>query len=63
VIVAGASYGLLFAILMWQALRGQSIVNPDGLTLAALAGWVFATASAAAVAVRRRAVGRAALVY
>ena len=63
VIVAGVSYGLLFAILMWQALRGQPIVNPDGLTLAALAAWAFATAAAAALAVRSRAVGSAALVY
>ena len=63
VIVAGVSYGLLFAILMWQALREQPIVNPDGLTLAALAAWAFATAAAAAVAVRSRAVGTAALVY
>jgi hypothetical protein len=63
VIVAGVSYALFFAILMWQALRGQPIVNPDGVTLAAVAGWAFTTAAAAAVAVRSRAVGRAALVY
>jgi hypothetical protein len=62
-IVAGLSYGLLFGILMWQALRGQPIVEPDGVTLAALAAWALATAAAAAVAARSRAIGRAALVY
>jgi hypothetical protein len=63
VVVAGVSYGLLFGILMWQALRGQPLVDPDGVTLAALAAWAVATAAAAAVAVRSKAVGRAALVY
>ncbi len=28
---------LLVVVLTWQALRGQSIIAPDGLTLAALA--------------------------
>ena len=42
-IVAGASYTLLFALFMWQALRGQSILNPDATTLGALAAWVTLT--------------------
>ena len=63
VIVAGTSYGLLFGILVWQALRGQSILAPDVATLTALAAWAFATAAAMAVATRSRAIGRAALVY
>ena len=40
--VIGAAYGALFALLLWQALRGQSVVAPDIVTLAA-----FATVSAA----------------
>ena len=44
VIVAGASYASLFAILLWQALRGQALIAPDGLTIAALAAWLVATA-------------------
>ena len=63
VIVAGLSYGLLFGILMWQALRGQPILDPDGVTLAALAVWAFATTAAAAGAARSRAIGGAAVVY
>lgn len=44
VIVAGLAYAALTALLVWQALRGQSIVHPDGLTLAALGGLAVATA-------------------
>jgi hypothetical protein len=44
--VAGASYLAIFAILLWQALRGQSMVQPDAVTLAALAVWASATATA-----------------
>ena len=47
VTVATASYALLFAILLWQALRGQSIVAPDVTTLAVLAGWAALSAVAA----------------
>jgi hypothetical protein len=45
VMVAAASYVALFAILLWQALRGQSLVHPDGATIAALAAWVILTAA------------------
>ncbi len=38
--VAGASYFGLIGLLTWQALRGQSIIAPDGLTLSAFAGLV-----------------------
>jgi hypothetical protein len=31
-------------VVTWQALRGQSIVHPDGLTLLALAGVVLLVA-------------------
>jgi hypothetical protein len=40
---AGASYIGLIAILTWQALRGQSLVEPDTTTMIALAIWLAAT--------------------
>jgi hypothetical protein len=43
VLVASASYGSLFVLLLWQALRGQSIVTPDAAGLAALATWAALT--------------------
>jgi hypothetical protein len=39
----GASYAAFIAILTWQALRGQSIIHPDALTLWVLAIWLAAT--------------------
>jgi hypothetical protein len=55
-VVAGAAYGVLTMLLTWQALRGQPLLRPDALTLAAVAVLVVATATAAAgvVAGRRR---------
>jgi hypothetical protein len=41
--VLGASYGAAAGILLWQALRGQSIVEPDASTVAALATWLLLT--------------------
>jgi hypothetical protein len=46
VVVAGASYAVLFALLIWQALRGQSVIDPDMTTLIAFAAWIAATAAA-----------------
>jgi hypothetical protein len=60
VVVAAASYAALTALLLWQALRGQSLVAPDAMMLTAFAAWVLATA-AAAVARTRRAPAPAAL--
>jgi hypothetical protein len=54
-IVAGASYAMLFALLAWQALRGQSILSPDAATLAALATWATTTAATVWVAAANRA--------
>jgi hypothetical protein len=42
--VATASYAALFAILLWQALRGQSLVQPDGYTLTVFLGWAILSA-------------------
>lgn len=44
---AGLGYLALVLGLSWQALRGQSIIHPDGLTLAALAALIGAVALAA----------------
>jgi hypothetical protein len=46
VLAGAASYTSLFGILLWGALRGQSIVAPDGTMLAALAVWLVVTLSA-----------------
>ena len=48
--VAATSYAALFGILMWQALRGQSIVAPDAATVSVLAVWVALTVAAALLA-------------
>ncbi|MGQ4596625.1 hypothetical protein [Nocardia sp. R6R-6] len=35
VVIAAATYGAVLAVLTWQALRGQSVVRPDAVTLLA----------------------------
>ena len=44
-LAAAASYIGLFGLLMWQALRGQSVTTPDATTLTALAMWGVLTAA------------------
>ena len=46
-LTAAASYASLFLLLLSQALRGQSVFAPDGLTLALLAAWAAFTTIAA----------------
>jgi hypothetical protein len=46
-VVAGGAYGVFTMLLTWQALRGQPLLRPDALTLAAVAALVAATATAA----------------
>ena len=45
VIIGAISYTALFALLLWQALRGQSVIHPDAITGAALTGWAILTAA------------------
>lgn len=45
VLVAGLAYAGLTALVTWQALRGQSLVDPDLLTLAALGALLATTAA------------------
>jgi hypothetical protein len=51
--VAGLSYLGLFALLLWQALSGESLVAPDAGTIAALLVWAAGTAAAAWLAAAR----------
>jgi hypothetical protein len=51
--VAAGSYLTLFSILLWQALRGQSLLAPDGATIAVAGAWLLITAAAAAISVAR----------
>jgi hypothetical protein len=51
-IAAASSYVALFAILLWQALRGESIVSPGAATLIALAAWAAMSAAGWIVAAR-----------
>lgn len=44
--VSGSFFGL-FVILLWQALRGQALLSPDGTTRAALLVWLAASGLAA----------------
>lgn len=45
VLVAAAAYAAVFALVTWQALRGQPLIHPDGTTLTATALIVAATAA------------------
>ena len=56
--VAGAAYTAVVLLVTWQALRGQSIVRPDGVTLAVTAS-LAGFAAVATVAVLRRSRRRA----
>jgi len=52
-LIAAVSYFALYGILVWQALRGQSMLAPDPLTVTLFGVLVFGTAAAAAAAVLR----------
>jgi hypothetical protein len=62
-LITAGSYFALFVILLVQALRGQSILNPDTLTIEMLGAWVLVTAICAWRSVTRVAtIGTPALV-
>jgi hypothetical protein len=44
IFAAATSYLALFGLILWQAFRGQSIAQPDGLSLEAFAMWLMLTA-------------------
>jgi hypothetical protein len=44
VLAAAASYAALFLLLLWQAMRGRSLVAPDAASLASIAIWAVSTA-------------------
>jgi hypothetical protein len=53
-LVAGVAYGILTVLLTWQALRGQPLLQPDALTLAAWAALAVAAAGATTAVLTRR---------
>ncbi|GAB7043563.1 MULTISPECIES: hypothetical protein [Catenuloplanes] len=57
-VVAGAGYAWLTALLTWQALRGQPVVAPDPLTLAAGAVGLLSVLTAAIWVVRHHSCAR-----
>ncbi|MER5885789.1 hypothetical protein ABT160_18305 [Streptomyces sp. NPDC001941] len=59
VLVASGGYAALLALLTWQALRGQSLVHPDGTTVAALGAIALVTLLATALVLRRSPARRA----
>lgn len=58
VMVAVGSYAALFATLLWQALRGQSLVQPDGVTIGVLLAWAIVTVLGAWLVAARRSTRR-----
>jgi hypothetical protein len=53
VLVAASSYAALFVVLLWQALRGEALVSPGAITLAALILWAAGSAAGAWLTARR----------
>ena len=49
VVAGAASYASLFGLLLWQALRGQSLAAPDATALASLITWAVLTLIVAGV--------------
>ena len=58
VLAASASYISMFALLLWQALRGQSVIAPDSLTTTALLLWAALSILSVWIAGSRTASGR-----
>ena len=47
VFAAAGSYAVLLLLLLWEALRGKSVVTPDAVALATIAAWAALSALAA----------------
>jgi hypothetical protein len=43
ILIVAGSYAALFGLLLWQALRGQSVAAPDAAAAAAMISWGLAT--------------------
>jgi hypothetical protein len=54
VFAMAASYVALFGLILWQAFRGQSIAQPDSVSLESMAVWILVTAVAVIAIGRRR---------
>jgi hypothetical protein len=59
VFIATGSYMALFAILLWQGMRGQSVIAPDVTTFVAFAVWIVVTLSIAWIAALKPSTARA----
>ena len=62
-LTAAASYAMLVAVLLSQALRGQSVLAPDALTLTWFAVWAAGSVAAAAAAIIQLRPARAVVAY
>jgi len=45
IFTAAASYAAAFLLVLWQALRGQPLLHPDTLTVAAWVAWLLVTSA------------------
>jgi hypothetical protein len=63
IFAAAASYLTLFALILWQAFRGQSIAQPDRLSLASYAAWLVLTVVAVVVIRGRYSAGQVSNIF
>jgi hypothetical protein len=52
ILVVSGAYSALFVLVTWQALRGQALLSPDGVTLGAAAAILLASAAGVWAALR-----------
>jgi hypothetical protein len=61
-LAAAASYAALFLVVLWEALRGQSIVRPDATAIASIVIWAAVTMLALGwIGIRSRRLSRSGL--
>ena len=51
--IAGLAYTGVLVLLAWQALRGESVIHPDGTIMVLAGGLIAATAIAVWIVIRR----------